>query len=80
MLLYILFICIILIAILSIATKIIMNRYNKLYENYATSFLNTTSNIFPKREKVLSGSLPTKKFVISDVQAIDNDILTYEKN
>lgn len=77
-LLYILLICCILIAALSISTVIINKRYNKLYENYTTSFLGNVSSQFPKKEKVLSGNLPTNKYVISEVQAVNNDLVFYE--
>ena len=77
-LLCILLVCCILIAILAIATTIVNKRYNVMYENYTTSFLSNVSSKFPKREKVLSGTLPTKDYVISDVQAVDNDVKIYE--
>jgi len=79
-LIYIFFVCVILIIILAITTTFINKKYNLLYENYTTSFLGNTSNLFPQRNEVLSGSLPTQDYVLNEVQAIDNDLLAYENN
>ena len=54
--------------------------YNIMYENFETSFLGNISSMFPKRSKALKGYLPTEKYLIQDIQAVDNDVVVYENN
>jgi len=51
-----------------------------MYENYTACSIGNISQLFPKRNEVLSGSLPTKEYVINEVQAIYNDLIIYENN
>ena len=73
-----LLILIIIIVILALFAKSIKQSYNTSYENFTTSFLNNVSSMFPKKSKALRGYLPTEKYVIQDVQAVDNDIIIYQ--